>query len=104
MPTEPRREERLARRDRPVEVKAVEAGASPRRVVTLDDEGGGAGVEPVAVRLEHAVRVLDEIEGERVEGNGRAEPDVLRRSDVEVRTELCRMARAQRAVDAIGRH
>ena len=55
MTAEPAGEERLAGRHRLRQVEAVEAGAPPRRLVALDDERGGVGVEAVAVRLEHAV-------------------------------------------------
>ena len=75
MALQPWREQRLAGRDRAVQIERVEARVPPRRFVALDDERRGLFVEAVAVRLEDAVLVLDEVERERVERKRRAEPD-----------------------------
>ena len=102
VPAEPLAEQRLAGGDGLRGVHAVEARRAPRGLVALDDERRGALVEAVAVRLEDAVRVLDEVEGEGVEGERRAEPDEARRARVEVRAEGGGVAAADGAVDAVG--
>ena len=68
VPVEPPREQR-SRRPPPSAARSSRSkpGPPPRRLVALDDERRGVGVEAVAVRLEHAVRVLDEVEREGVE-------------------------------------
>ena len=97
VPVEPLAEEGLARRNRARQIEPVEPRASPGRLVALDDERGRLVVESVAVGLEYAVCILDEIERERLEGKGRAEPDVPGGPNIEVGPELARRgARASR--------
>jgi hypothetical protein len=84
------------------QIEAIESGPTPRRLVALDDEGRGVGVEAVAVRLEHAVGVLHKVEREGVERQAGAEPDVFRGAGVEIRLEMPGVARSPGAVDAVG--
>ena len=103
VPVEPRREQRLAGRDRAV------AGRGGRSRRARHDASSHSTmnvevlfVEAVAVRLEHAVLVLDEVEREGLERQGGAEPDEPRRAGVEIGRELLGVAGPPGAVDAVG--
>jgi hypothetical protein len=61
-------------------------------------------VETVAVRLEDAVLVLDEVEGEGLERKRCAQPDEPGRPHIEIRLESIGIAGANGAVDAVGSH
>ena len=102
VPGEPPPEQLLTRGDRSLEIEPVEARVPPRPLIALDDERGGALIEAIAVRLEHAVFVFDEIERECFERKRGAEPDVSGRPHVEVGLEMRSVPRAHRTVHAVG--
>jgi hypothetical protein len=102
MSVEPLAEHLLARSDRLIGIEPVESDASPRLLVALDNECRRVLVEPVAVRLKYAVLVLDEVEGECVEGKGRAEPDISRAAMIQIGLEMVSVFPANDTVDAIG--
>ena len=101
MAVEARGEEPLAEADAFLLAHPVEAGAPPHVLRRLDDERRRVAVELVDVRLEPAVLRLLERERERVEALLRAEPDEAASPRVDLRPEHVRIARADRAVDAV---
>src|SRR5262249_29997597 len=92
------RKESLARGDRLLDIQRIESRGAPGCLVALDDEGRQLVVETIAVRLEDAVLVLDEVEGERVEGERGAEPHKSRRPMIDVRAKRLRVLAADRAI------
>ena len=81
---EPLAKERFARLDRLGQIQAIEAGVPPGCLIAFHDERRPGLVEPVAVRLKHAVLVLDDVEGVRVEVDVSAASHVPRGSAVQV--------------------
>lgn len=99
---EPFPEHRFTCSDGLVGVHLVETGRTPRFLVALYNERRGLVVELVAVRLEHAVFVLDKEESERVERSRCAEPCETSRSCVEIGLKIFCVLLSDRAVDAVG--
>jgi hypothetical protein len=87
---QPRREDLLAAADRVLAAHAVEAGGAPEWSSHSTMKAECVGVEAVGVRLEDAVLVLDEGEGEGVEEPRGAEPGEPGVADVEVGPEVRR--------------
>ena len=96
-------EELLAEGEAVLLAQLVESGAAPRRLRALDDERARALVERVGVHLEEAVLGVAEDEGEGVEHEVGAEPDVLAALGLDGRAELALVGLAEEAVDAVGR-
>src|SRR6202044_2865757 len=94
----------LAESDRAVLVEF----AKPMRIEGVlggfDNEGRCASVELVDVGLEPTVLGLAEIEGERVERLGDAEPDVAIRADDKIGPELIGVSVTDLRIETIGRH
>ena len=94
----------LAESDRAVLVEF----AKPMRIEGVlggfDNEGRCASVELVDVGLEPTVLGLAEIEGERIERLGDAEPDVAIRADDKIGPELIGISVTDLRIEAIGRH
>src|ERR1700728_2639314 len=70
----------------------------------FDNEGRGAPVELVDVGLEPAVLGLAEVEGERVERLGGAEPDVAIGADEKIGPELIGISVTDLGIEAVGGH
>ncbi len=94
------REELLAEREALLLVHRVEAGRAPHVLRALDDERAHALVVGVGVDVEEPVLGLLEDEGEGVEDEVGAEPDVLRALRLDARAELAE--RADERVRAVG--
>src|SRR5690349_24977284 len=97
------REQALAERDALVLRHPVETCGTPRLLRRLDDERRGVAVVLVRVRLEPAPRRFLECERERVEALARAQPYEAALAYVDVGLERVGVARADAAVDAVGR-
>ena len=80
-----RREERLAERDRLGRAGRVETVRAPRLLAAFDDERAQIAIEAIGVHGEPAVFGALENEGERVERQRRAEPDIAAKPPVEIR-------------------
>ena len=71
-------EQVLAKGDRLLFARLLEAGISPCLLATLHDEGGEIRIEGIGMDLEHPVLGFAEDERERLEHEVGAEPDELR--------------------------
>ena len=99
---EPMREEALAEGAALGVGHLAEPCALPGRVLRLDDEGAHPLVELIRMGLEPAVRGLDEVEGEGVEGARGAEPGIAAVAEVDLGAEGRGVAIAEFAVHPIG--
>ncbi len=99
---EPRSEQALAEGDRLRHVHLIETRGPPGRLARFDDECRGIVAEAIGVGLEPAPLGLDKDEGEGIEQLVRAEPGESVRARFDGRSEMLRIACADRAVDAIG--
>ena len=79
----------------------VEPRGAERLLIALGDEGARVRIEAVGMHLEHAVLVLFEVEGERVELLLRPEPHVPRVAKVERRLERICVAVADLALHPV---
>ncbi len=102
MSVEPRREQPLAVRDALLLRHRGEPRRLPRRLGRLHDERRRVPVVLVRMRLEPAVRRLDESKRERREQLLRAQPDEPALPRVDVGRERVRVPGADPAVEAIG--
>src|SRR5437016_12178788 len=102
MPVEPLGKHPLAGGDGLLATHLVKAGIAPRELVALYDEGRVVLVETVAVRLEHPVLVLNEVEGKSLEFVCCPQPDEFRRTSFQFGTKELRVLAADAAVDSIG--
>src|SRR6266508_5070983 len=102
MPVEPLAKHRLANGDRLRRIHPVELGGTPGFLIALDNECRQFIVESVAVRLENAVLVFEEVKSERVERKCRSKQDVPCRSRIEVGLEMLGVLPSDSAVDSIG--
>ena len=80
----------------------VEAGAAPRVLVTLDDEGRGVAIEAVGVDLKQAVAVFADNEGEGVPQAIAAEPDEACPAGGDAGLKVLAAGAADGRVDAVG--
>lgn len=83
-------------------IHLVEAGGPPRLLVAFDNEGRCVLIEPVAMRLKHAVLILDKEKCEGVEWQRGAEPCEARSAGVEVRLKMFGVFATDCAVHAVG--
>jgi glyoxylase-like metal-dependent hydrolase (beta-lactamase superfamily II) len=104
MSLEPRAEHHLAGGDARGHVAAVEAGGTPGALVAFHDERGVCVVKAVGVRLVNATVGFREQECEGVEEPRRAEPDVPRGADVDVRLKGRRVLLSDDAVHSVRGH
>ena len=96
------REEPLGERGRRRLVRAVEAGAAPRGLRRLEDEGRVLAVVTVGVHAPEPVGVLLEDEGKSGKRKRRAEPDEAVRPPVDLRAEPVRIGRTHPGVGTVG--
>ncbi len=86
-----------------IDAHAVEAGATPGRFRTFDNEGRGVGVELIGVRPDPAMFGFFEYEREGVvELLMGAEPDIFAGAHIDVGLEDVGVARPHARVDAVG--
>ncbi len=83
-------------------VVLMETARLPGVLFTLDDEGRVAGRVLIRVHAPQSRRRLLEVERERRERHGRAEPDETVAAPIEVRLELIRQRVADPARDSVG--
>src|SRR3984957_3943458 len=94
----------LAERDRAVLVEFAETMRLERVVGRLDDEGRRPAIELIDVGLEPTVLGLAEVERERVERLGDAEPDVAIGADEKIGSELIGVSVTDLRIETVGGH
>ena len=94
----------LAEGDRAVLVEFAEPMRVEGVLSGFDNEGRSVAIELVDVGLEPAVLGLAEVEGERVERLGDAEPDVAIGADDKIGQELIGVSVTDLGIEAVGGH
>src|SRR5580704_3775810 len=94
----------LAKRDRGVLVELAQPVRLEGRVGRLDYEGRSVAIKLINVGLKPAMLRLAEVESERVERLGDAEPDVAIGADEKIGPELIGVSVTDLRIETIGRH
>src|SRR5450830_54251 len=88
-----------------IDAHVIEAGATPGRFRTFDDEGRCVGVELIGMRPDPAVFGFFEYEGERVvEFLMCTEPDIFAGAHIDAGLENISVARSYARVHTVGRN